>query len=250
MRCLKHAKANDDVVVPVVSQKPKRSNASDKSDVQQDFRVNWCAQDMWSKGKLERMWVEELKTSICPTHLNYMTVEDLKDVRPLRDKCGGCDTTGPKIHIILRWEPRARRWLCRTCFAGRPAKPEICQTSWCSREAQVWREDNKTWTCTSCKYSNLSAINENRSLHVKTEDCGTKDRGKFKLFRQEERHQWLCKASSLYPPCKDIAIEMHSTFKEQSNVHGEVIMSCFCGRASISKDTVHSNSMHIHILLP
>lgn len=78
-----------------------------------------------------------------------MTVEDLKEIRPLRNKCGGCGVIGPKIHRVIKWEPKTHRWLCRTCMDGRPPKPEICQTSWCVREAQVWREDNSTWTCTA-----------------------------------------------------------------------------------------------------
>ena len=150
-RCLKSAKVNDDVVVQIIDQKPKRSHDPDKSEVQQDCGVNWCAQDMWSQGKLERMWVKKLATFVCPTHLNWMTVENLKEIRPLRNRCGGCGITGPKIHIAIKWEPQTHRWLCRTCMDGRPPKPSVCRTSWCQEQPAIWREDNQTWIYDSCK---------------------------------------------------------------------------------------------------
>ena len=51
--CLKRAKVNDDIAVQIIDQKPKRSHDPDKSETQQARGVNWCAQDMWSQGKLE-----------------------------------------------------------------------------------------------------------------------------------------------------------------------------------------------------
>jgi hypothetical protein len=136
-------------------------------------------------GRLDRTWNEQLQAFVCPGHVNSQDVNAVLEKRPTRDKCGGCGYIPPNMHSHPHWDAKTHRWVCRGCRQGRPTKPAVCETSWCSRAAQVWRDDNKTWVCTSCKYPSLSAINETRSLRVKCEDCGKKNTVSRKLFWME-----------------------------------------------------------------
>jgi hypothetical protein len=143
---------------------------------------------MWDYGVLTRYWSEEIGLWVCSSH-GKVAVENLLEDRPFRDKCGGCGLTGDNIQYLINWEPNSHRWLCRTCKAGRPKKPDVCQTSWCNRKALRWREDNHTWVCPGCLDPTLSEINEKR---VKCEDCG-KSNTSVKLRWHEPIQQWLCK---------------------------------------------------------
>jgi transposase-like protein len=186
--CHKRAKLNNDVVVSLQSRKPFKNSAENE---QEDFGVDWCPQNMWDYGVLTRYWSEEIGLWICSSH-GKVAVENLLEDRPFRDKCGGCGLTGDNIQYLINWEPNSHRWLCRTCKAGRPKKPDVCQTSWCNRKALRWREDNHTWVCPGCLDPTLSEINEKRSLRVKCEDCG-KSNTSVKLRWHEPIQQWLCK---------------------------------------------------------
>jgi hypothetical protein len=182
IRCHKRAKTNNDVVVPIVSKKPHRSRDAEDPEVQKLCGVNWCPKEIWVKDKkMDRKWIEELEAFVCTSHVN-LDLSDLLETRPVRDKCGGCGYTSSNVQLNTFWDPKTQGWLCRTCKDGRPTKPAVCQTSWCSRPVKTWRQDNNTWVRTSCKPMALSVINEQRSLRVKCEDCRKKNTASVELF--------------------------------------------------------------------
>jgi hypothetical protein len=148
---------------------------------------------------MDRKWIEELEAFVCASHVN-LDLSDLLETRPLRDKCGSCGFTSSNVQLNTFWDPKTQRWLCRTCRDGRPRRPTVCQTFWCSRPAQIWRADNKTWMCSSCKHPSLSTINKKRLLQVKCEDCGKKNTASVKLMQHDETSKGLG-----IPSCKQIA---------------------------------------------
>jgi hypothetical protein len=131
--------------------------------------------------------VEELGLYVFSTH-GKVAVEDLLEDRPVRDKCRGCGLIADNIHYLNNWEPKSHRWLCRTCKAGRPKKPDVCQTSWGNRKALRWR----AWVSPMCLDPTLSEINEKRSLRVECEDFG-KSNTSVRLQWHEPSQTWLFK---------------------------------------------------------
>jgi hypothetical protein len=47
IRCHKRAKANNDVVVPIDSKKPRRQRDAEDLEIQKVCGVNWCPKETW-----------------------------------------------------------------------------------------------------------------------------------------------------------------------------------------------------------